>query len=118
MSEYERVTEAIEFGATKEYSTQEAMACFPGVVAHIIAESLGYATPSRAASILSDALAGRPNHCEWISACFGGDPRSAVVQAIESRAGHKGYMASYEQARQLVDRALETKNEPMLGSWF
>ena len=118
MDEFEQVIGVIEQAQVVDLTTKETMSLFPAVVAHIIAESLGYATPGRAASILSDALAGRLNYCEWISACFSGDPRPAVLRAINDRDCHKGFMASYAQARLLVDQALETRKEPLLASWF
>ena len=90
----------------------------PRICAHIIAESLGYATPELAASILRDAKAGRPNYCEWIYSCFRADPRPAVRAAIEGRHRHTGYMASYELARAIVCRRLETGESPQFGSWF
>ncbi len=118
MDEFEQVLNTIKLGEAMTLSAQETITRFPDVVAHIIASSLGYATPTRAANILADALAGRRNYCEWISACFAGDPRPAVLQAIEGRDYHRGFMSSYEQARQLVDQALESGEEPMFASWF
>jgi uncharacterized protein (DUF433 family) len=50
----------------KELSLQETMERYPRITAHIIAESLGYATPSCAARILKDAREGKKNYCEWI----------------------------------------------------
>ena len=102
----------------KEMSVGETMRKYPRLTAHIIAESLGYATPSRAARILKDAREGRENHCEWIYSCFGSDPLPAVRNAIRNRHYHKGYMAEYKLAKKLVDRAIETGDEPLLGSWF
>lgn len=118
MNEFEQVLETITRDQTANYSAREAMILFPGVVAHIIAESLGYATPTLAARILRDALAGQQCYCEWIDACFAGNPRPAVVRAIEGQNHHKRHMASYSQARLLVDQALETRKEPLLASWF
>jgi hypothetical protein len=91
---------------------------YPRITAHIIAESLGYATPSMAARILKDAREGRKNYCEWIAACYGGDPLPAVKDAIRNRHNHKGYMAEYKLAYALVKRAIETGEEPLLASWF
>jgi len=91
---------------------------YPRVVAHVIAESLGYATPSLAARIVADAHQGRPNYCEWIACCYGGDPRGAVRDAIARRHRHHGYMASYPQALELVRHTIETGGEPLFASWF
>jgi hypothetical protein len=102
----------------QELSVKETMKRYPRITAHIIAESLGYATPSMAARILKDALEGRKNYCEWIAACYGGDPLPAVKDAIRNRHNHKGYMAEYKLAYALVKRAIETGEEPLLASWF
>lgn len=91
---------------------------YPAIVAHIICESLGYATPSKAAMILKDAKEGRENWCEWVYSCYGRNPRIPVESAIRRRAQHNGYMAEYRVARSLVDRAISSGDEPMLGSWF
>lgn len=91
---------------------------YPRICSHIIAESLGYATPDLAASILKDAKEGRQNYCEWIYSCFRADPRPAVRAAIESRHRHMGYMASYQLAKAIVVRRLETGEGPLFASWF
>jgi len=91
---------------------------YPRITAHIIAESLGYATPSRAAAILRDAYLGRKNYCEWIDACYNGDALAAVRNAIRNRHIHKGFMADYKLALVLVRSALDTGDEPIFGSWF
>jgi hypothetical protein len=91
---------------------------YPRIVAHIIAESLGYATPSCAARILMDAKEGRENWCEWIFACYERDPKKAVALAIKTRHTHHGFMAEYKQARALVEQAMETGDEPIFASWF
>jgi hypothetical protein len=102
----------------KELSLEEVMKKYPRITAHIIAESLGYATPSRAAAILRDARERRQNYCDWIYSCYGGDPLPAVRNAIKNRHYHKGYMTEYKLAKKLVDRAIETGDEPIFGSWF
>ncbi len=96
----------------------EVLRRYPRVVAHVIAESLGYATPSLAAQIVSDAHEGRENWCEWIACCYGCDPRKAVRNAIRYRHNHHGYMAEYRQALALVRQAAQTGREPLLASWF
>ena len=72
-------------GKIKELSLQETMERYPRITAHIIAESLGYATPSRAARILKDAREGRENYCEWIYSCYDRNPLRAVQNAIKNR---------------------------------
>ena len=99
-------------------SAQEYLARYPRICAHIIAESLGYATPLCAAAILRDASEQRMNNCEWIDACYRGDPRPAVGGAIRNRARHEGYMASYELALRIVRRQIDDGDGPVLASWF
>ena len=96
----------------------EVLRRYPRVVAHVIAESLGYATPSLAARIVADAREGRPNYCEWIASCYGGDPRPVVKNAIARRHRHQGYMAEFRQALALVHHAIESGEEPLFASWF
>jgi hypothetical protein len=100
-------------------SAEEVLSRYPRLCAHIICESLGYATPLKAADILRDALMGWPNYCEWVASCFGGDPVVPCERAIRTRHYHKGYMAEYRHAILLVRRALK-EGEPadMLASWF
>jgi len=91
---------------------------YPRLTAHVITESLGYATPSSAARILKDAREARKNYCEWIYSCYDGDPLLAVKNAIRNRHTHRGFMAEYKLALALVRRAIETGYEPIFGSWF
>lgn len=102
----------------KELSTRETMKRYPRITAHVIAESLGYATPTCAARILKDAREGRENYCEWIYSCYGKDPLEAVQGSIQRRHYHKGFMSDYKRAYALVRHSIETGNEPLLGSWF
>ena len=102
----------------KDCSTKEIMQRYPRTTAHIIAESLGYATPSCAANILRDARNGKNNYCEWIYSCYGGDPSKAVKNAIRNRHQHRGFMAEYKLALALVKKALESDDEPIFASWF
>lgn len=102
----------------KELSAEDTMKRYPCLTAHVIAESLGYAAPSRAARILKDAREGRENYCEWIYSCYRSDPLPAVRNSIRNRHHHRGFMAEYRLAKKLVDRAIETGDEPIFGSWF
>ena len=102
-----------ELTASKDY-----LARYPRICAHIIAESLGYATPLCAASILKDAREDRENWCEWIFSCHGKEPKQAVRRAIENRHRHQGYMAEYQHALSIVRHQLETGKGPDLASWF
>ena len=99
-------------------SIQDYMKRYPRTVAHIIAESLGYATPSCAARILKDAKEGQENWCEWIYSCYERNPKIPVRNAIRNRHAHHGYMAEYKLARALVERAIEKGDEPLFASWF
>jgi len=102
----------------KQESPHDIIRRYPCLVAHLIAESLGYATPTKAALILSDAKNRKENYCEWIAACYRGNARQAVQDAIRNRHHHKGYMAEYKLAKALVDRALKDGREPIFASWF
>ena len=102
----------------KERTNRDYLTRYPRICAHIIAESLGYATPLCAATILKDAREGRENWCEWIFSCYDKDPKPAVRRAIEGRHRHKGYMAEYPHALQIVRHQLETGEGPTLASWF
>lgn len=102
----------------KKLSVGETMKKYPCITAHVIAESLGYATPSCAARILKDAREGEKNYCEWIYSCYTSDPLKAVHDAIRNRRYHTGFMADYKRAQALVKRSIETGEEPLLGSWF
>ena len=97
---------------------QQIMRRYPRITAHVIAESLGYATPTVAARIVCDAKYRQENWCEWIYSCYDRNPLKAVQGAIRNRHAHTGYMAEYTLARALVDRAIEDGREPLLASWF
>lgn len=105
--------------ARKSLTAAEVLRRWPYIVAHVICESLGYATPMRAAHILLDAIQGKPNWCEWIACCHAGKPMGPVITAIKTRHYHKGYMAEIKVAIRLV-RAVIQQGEPpeMLASWF
>ena len=102
----------------KPETPKQFMQRYPRTTSHIIAESLGYATPTTAARIGLDGMYGRENWCEWIYSCYGRDAREALKRSIQHRHGHKGYMAEYKLARKLVDIALEKGEEPIFASWF
>ena len=102
----------------RDRSAQGILLRCPRLVAHVIAESLGYATPALAAKIVADGAAGRPNWCEWIYSCYGGDARKVVQAAIQSRHHHRGYMADHRAALALVRRFAKTGDQPLFASWF
>ena len=102
----------------KPTNSTEFMKRWPRVTSHIIAESLGYATPSTAARIGLDGMNGHPNYCEWVASCYRGDARAVLENSINRRHYHKGYMSEYKLAKRLVDIALEKGEEPIFASWF
>lgn len=104
--------------AIHEMTFEDVRQRWPRVTAHVIAESLGYATPDRAASIVRDGLLEQRNWCEWVDACYHGDARRVLNDSIRNRRYHKGYMAEYRIALQIVRRANETGNGPVFASWF
>ena len=93
---------------------------YPNLIAHIICRSLGYATPRVAANILWNAIHDKPEWCEWVDACYNHDARKPILEAIEGRHRHRGYMAHFPQARAIVQREIEDRQPPFfgLGSWF
>jgi hypothetical protein len=91
---------------------------YPRICAHIICESLGYAAPSTASSILRAVIHKQQHYCEWVQSCFGCDPILPVKNAISHRHWHHGYMSEYRQAIALVQEAIQTGNEPIFASWF
>lgn len=61
------------------------MRAYPRITAHIIAESLGYATPSLAAQIIKNARDGEKNYCEWVWSSYEGVAKKIVENAIRRR---------------------------------
>lgn len=102
----------------KMNDNQTVLHRYPRLCAHIICTSLGYATPSTAASILHAYIHGKKHYCEWIDACYHCDPSPAVQCAYNGRHQHRGYMAHYPHALALVRRANQNGDEPTLASWF
>ena len=80
-------------------TSEEIMRRYPRITAHIIAESLGYATPTCAARILRDAKHRQENWCEWIYSCYKRNALRAVQNSIRNRRHHTGYMAEYRLAK-------------------
>ena len=99
-------------------TADEFMKRYPRITAHIIAESLGYATPTRAAQIGLDGLQRKENWCEYVYTCFNKDARACLQRAIMNRHHHSGFMAEYRLAKMLVDQAVEKGKEPIFASWF
>ena len=91
---------------------------YPRICAHIICESLGYATPTTASSILRRAIHKQQHFCEWVASCYGCNPAIPVRNAIRHRHSHHGYMSEYSHALALVRNAIGTGKEPIFASWF
>lgn len=91
---------------------------YPSLTAHVIAESLGYATPSVAAQIIADAASGKENWCEWVASCYGCDPKKVLRRTFGCRHHHKGFMAEYRKALALVIRYIALNDQPIFASWF
>ena len=102
----------------KPASREDVLRRYPRICAHIICESLGYATPMVAGSILLAAIKHEKHYCEWVMACFGCDPVLPVKDAIRRRHSHRGYMSEFGAAYALVRNAIQTGKEPIFGSWF
>ena len=101
-----------------EMRPEQALKRWPRLCAHVICHSLGYATPTKAADIVLAAARRRPHYCEWIDACYAGDPLPAVQAAIQGRHTHRGYMAEYGLARALVEQAIRDGDHCVFASWF
>jgi hypothetical protein len=104
-------------GCVKE-GVVPTMARWPRLTAHVICESLGYATPSRAARIINDATEGRENWCEWVYACYQGNARAVIENTVTRRHTHRGYMSDYFRALTIVASTLNGQEEPKFASWF
>lgn len=65
------IAEATHTGAFPSHPAgwgpEVVMCLWPRHVAHVMAESLGYCTPTSAANIIADAKLGKPNWCEWLA---------------------------------------------------
>ena len=106
-------------------TSDETMARYPALTAHVICQSLGYFSPHGAASAILDHLHGRGGCSEWhLHIARGGKSlrevnSDMIAQAAARRHFHRGYMASYAAARRLVDETLKNNGRPVtiFGSW-
>jgi hypothetical protein len=79
---------------------------------------LGYPTVTLAAVIVRDAKLGRENYSEGVTAMYGCDPKKAVRAAFRNRKSHRGFMAHYPRAKQLVQYTIDHDDDPtLLMSW-
>lgn len=119
---------------------RDALKRYPRIIAHMICESLGYMSVLHAANALICHIENKPHYCEWYDHMAGGRRQrlekqgtkltydemmlrithEVVRDAFRNRKGHRGYMASYEQAIGLVKAELERAGctNQMLASWF
>lgn len=111
---------------------RDALKRYPRIIAHMICESLGYMSVLHAANALLAFIEKKPHYCEWYDHMAGGIKtgtyeekmqhitQRTVKDSIRNRKGHRGYMASYEQAIGLVKAELERAGctNQMLASWF
>lgn len=104
---------------------EEALWRWPRLIAHLIAESLGYFSPESAANALLLFKRDQDNYCEWFlhMASVGCKPirqvaAETVRRTIRERAFHRGYTASYQFALRIVRARVATGRGPVFGSWF
>ncbi len=104
---------------------QDILNRYPRLVAHLICASLGYFTPESATNAIAAHKRGEPFCCEWycdwaekgrISVIEVGI--RAIRKAVQFRHHHKGIMADYERAKQLVDHVRQGGEGPVFASWF
>lgn len=114
----------------------EVLQRFPCLVAHLIAESLGYFTPEAAANAIAYYTRGEPFFCEWYydwaSKRFAsGRTKSgtlddtvrevgqlAICNAFSRRRHHRGPMAEFKRALALVLHVRQGGEGPAFASWF
>jgi len=101
---------------------QDYLKAYPRLAAHIISESLGYASPCVAGRILMDSVNTGRNWCEWVQACYSGDAKAVVRLAFRHRHLHdNGFMSYIDRARSLVREANAHRGHAPgtdFGSWF
>ena len=105
---------------------------YPRLSANLIAESLGYFTPLGAAKAILLYQNSRPYYNEWYSHQLMYQKtentdeyelllkfnRDTIKRAFHNRHHHRGYMADYKLANDIVNKAIETDSHPALASWF
>ena len=122
--------------AKKSRTQAEVLRRLPCLVAHLIAESLGYFTPQSAANAIAYHTKGEAFFCEWYhdwaSKRFGngntqcGDLRGTVGEvgglalqnAVSRRSHHRGPMAEFKRALALVLHVRQGGEGPIFASWF
>ena len=105
-------------------TAEEVLKRYPRLTAHLICESLGYFTPRSAALAIQSHRAERAHACEWYLH-LSGNGRSLLQvgadtlrRAFRNRRHHRGYIAHYPQARELVERERRRPGPgTVLSSW-
>ena len=108
-----------------DMTQEDVLKRYPRITAHLICESLGYLTPKLAANWIIAVKEGLPCWCEWsVHMAQGFDEktvlkvcRETLIHAIRHRHCHKGYMADYAYAREIV-KAANKNIHPIFASWF
>lgn len=103
--------------AVAEITAEQVIRRWPRLVAHLICQSLGYFTPTGAASCIADYKNGREDCCEYIMSCYRSQPLPAIQDAIKGRHHHAGFMSHYPAAIAIVIRYVKRGDEPQFMSW-
>jgi len=109
----------------KVRSREDVLRRYPRLVAHLVAESLGYFTPRDAAAVILAYKYRRPFSCEWFlhfqkyspGATLEDIGEAVIEESIRRRHSHKGFMNNYRIAKSIVDESINGR-EPVLASWF
>lgn len=106
---------------------EKALEKYPRVVAHLVAESLGYFSPKSAAMAVEAHKNGQEYWCEWYMAMRTKTKgivevnREVISRAVKNRHFHRGYMSDYYRARALVNAyRAHPVSDPLtelMGSW-
>lgn len=118
----------------KPRSQADVLQRLPCLVAHLIAESLGYFTPEAAANAIATHTRGEAFFCEWYydwackrcSGKRGADLRdtvrevgkSALQRAVQQRKHHRGPTNDFQHALALVRQVRQGDEGPLYASWF
>ena len=118
---------------TKTRNQAEVLQRLPCLVAHLIAESLGYFTPQSAANAIAFYTRGEAFFCEWYYDWASKRCRKtnaplddtvlevgqlALQNAVQRRCHHRGPMAEFKRALALVLHVRQGGEGPIFASWF
>lgn len=99
---------------------------YPRLIAHMIAQSLGYYPVSRAVAALDHYIRKEPHFCEWHCHIADSYDREKVLEvtlsiprvSFQNRHYHKGMMSSYQTALKMVNIYAEKGIENEFAAWF